>query len=100
MIAEEDKVAVLTTMKATLQGDSPGLLSTGERAIQRGVSIFRFANASIVEMHSFTDQWGLPPQLGNGDPRLRGNGIEDRDFGMSIFTDRLLFATRYLLHAA
>ena len=63
-IAEGDKVANLTTWRATQTGEFQHLPPTGERVTVSGISIERINNGKIVERWLNMDQMGLMQQLG------------------------------------
>jgi steroid delta-isomerase-like uncharacterized protein len=63
-IAEDDKVVIRWTLKATHQGELMGIPGTGRKVTQSGVSIFRLANAKVVELWFLADNMSLMQQLG------------------------------------
>ena len=64
VIAEGDKVVTRWTMRGTHQGELTGIPATGKQVTQSGVSIFRLANARIVEVWVLADNMSLMQQLG------------------------------------
>lgn len=64
VIAEGDKVVTRWMMRGTHQGELMGIPATGKQLTQSGVSIFRLANARIVELWFHPDNLGLMQQLG------------------------------------
>ena len=64
VIAEEDKVVVRATFRASHQGDLNGIPPTGRTVKTSWISIFRLANGKIVEHWYEDDMMGLMQQLG------------------------------------
>jgi steroid delta-isomerase-like uncharacterized protein len=64
VIAEEDKVVVRATFKATHLGDLYGIPPTGRSVTMPWISIYRLANGKIVEHWYEDDKMGLMQQLG------------------------------------
>jgi len=63
-IAEDDKVVIRWTLKATHQGELMGIPGTGKKVMQSGFSIFRLANAKVVELWFLADNMSMMQQLG------------------------------------
>lgn len=63
-IAEGDKVVARWTSRGTHQGELLGIPGTGKQMTQSGVSIYRLANARIVELWFLADNMSLMQQLG------------------------------------
>jgi steroid delta-isomerase-like uncharacterized protein len=63
-IAEDDRVAIRWTLKATHQGDLMGIPATGKEVTQSGTTIYRLADAKIVELWFLADNVSLMQQLG------------------------------------
>ena len=63
-IAEDDKVVIRWTLKATHQGELMGIPGTGKKITQSGFSIFRLANAKVVELWFLADNMSMMQQLG------------------------------------
>lgn len=64
VIAEEDKVVVRATFRATHLGDLYGIPPTGRAVTMPWISIYRLANGKIVEHWYEDDTMGLMQQLG------------------------------------
>lgn len=64
LIAEGDKVVTQWTMTATHQGELMGVPATGKQLTNTGATIYRLADARIVEISNFADNLGLMQQLG------------------------------------
>lgn len=64
VIAEDDKVVVRWTIRGTHKGELMGIPGTGKQVTQSGISIFRLANARIVELWLLADNLSLMQQLG------------------------------------
>ena len=64
LIAEGDKVVIRWTLKATHTGEYMGVPATGKQVEMKGMSMYRLANAKIVEDWSSSDQLGFMQQLG------------------------------------
>jgi steroid delta-isomerase-like uncharacterized protein len=67
-IAEEDKVAMRFTVRATHKGEFQGLPPTGKQVILTGIDIQRIANGKIAENWVNLDALGLLQQLGVAPP--------------------------------
>jgi steroid delta-isomerase-like uncharacterized protein len=63
-IAEEDKVAMRFTVRATHQGEFQSLPPTGKQVILTGIDIQRIADGKIAENWVNLDALGLLQQLG------------------------------------
>ena len=63
-IAEKDKVVIRWSARATHTGDFRGIPATGREGLVTGISIYRVANAKIVEGWTTLDELGLMQQLG------------------------------------
>lgn len=63
IIAEGDKVVVVTTLRATHMGPFMHIPATKKRVAVRGISVFRIAKGQIVERWGLTDAAGLLRQL-------------------------------------
>jgi steroid delta-isomerase-like uncharacterized protein len=63
-IAEGDKVVARWTGRGTHQGELLGIPGTGKQVTQSGVSIYRLADARIVELWFMADNMSLMQQLG------------------------------------
>jgi len=63
-IAEGDKVVTRWTIRGTHQGEMMGIPGTGKQVTQSGVTVFRLANARIVELWYLADNLSLMQQLG------------------------------------
>jgi steroid delta-isomerase-like uncharacterized protein len=64
LVAEDDKVAVRFTMRATHQGDFMGIPATGRQVNVPGIIIYRIADQKIVEHWMHFDALALMQQLG------------------------------------
>lgn len=64
MVAEEDKVAVRYTARATHRGEFMGIAPTGKEVTVTGIEIVRIAGGKMVEHWEQVDQLGLMQQLG------------------------------------
>jgi len=64
VIAEGNKVVTSWEMVATHQHELMGVPATGKQLTQSGATIYRLANARIVEIWNFPDNLGLMQQLG------------------------------------
>jgi len=67
MIAEEDKVAMLSTFAGTHQGPFMDGPPSGRGVTGRMAALFRVADGKIVESWQHCDQWGLVRQIGLND---------------------------------
>ena len=63
-IAEGNKVVVRWRSRGTHQGALLGIAGSGNQVTQSGVSIYRLANAQIVELWFLTNHISLMRQLG------------------------------------
>jgi len=63
-IAEDDQVVTRWTSRGTHRGELLGIPATGKEVTQSGASIFRLANARIVELWFYPDNMSLMQQLG------------------------------------
>ncbi len=63
-LAEGDRVAVRTTMRATHQGDFFGIPATGQPVTVTGIHIVRIADGKIAEHWGTNDDLGLLRQVG------------------------------------
>lgn len=69
MIAEDNKVALLTSYHGTHTGTLMGQIPpTGAEITMTGGILFHFANGKIVEAWSFADMLGLMQQIGAASP--------------------------------
>jgi len=66
MLAEEDKVVIRYTTRATHRGELMGILPTGKQVTVSGISIYRIASGKIVEEWDSYDNLGVMQQLGSG----------------------------------
>lgn len=64
MVAEEDKVAVRWTWRATHRGEFWGIAPTGKQIAYEGISILRLADGKIVDDRFQADMLGLMQQFG------------------------------------
>ena len=64
VIAEDDKVAIRTTMRGTHAGPFLGIPPTGRRFEQQQIHILHFANGKAVEHRAVRDDLGMLQQLG------------------------------------
>lgn len=66
MVIEGDKVAVLTTMSGTHEGEYYGvpIPPSHKRATSRGITLVRFSDGKIAEWWSYADVLGWLQQLG------------------------------------
>jgi steroid delta-isomerase-like uncharacterized protein len=64
LLAEEDKVVVRFTMRATHQGDFMGIPATGRQVNVPGIIIYRIADKQIVEHWMQFDSMAMLQQLG------------------------------------
>lgn len=64
VIAEEDRVAIAWTVRATHRGELWGVPPTGNAVAMKGVSIYRIAGGKIAEETGVGDALGLMRQLG------------------------------------
>ena len=62
--AEQDKAAVLLTLKGTHLGNGLGVPPSGNPVLIRGIVMVRVANGQIVEGWNSWDQLGLLRQIG------------------------------------
>lgn len=76
VIAEQDRVVIAWTVRATHRGELWGVPPTGRAAAIKGISIYRIAGGKIVDERGVGDALGLMQQLGAipAEPRLRGLG--------------------------
>jgi len=64
MFAEDDKVVVRFTLRATHRGEFMGVPATGKKVAVPGIIIYRIANGKITEHWMQIDSGGLMQQLG------------------------------------
>jgi len=64
MLAEDDKVVVRFTLRATHRGEFMGVPATGKQVAVPGLIIYRVANGKIAEHWMQVDSVGLMQQLG------------------------------------
>jgi steroid delta-isomerase-like uncharacterized protein len=64
MLAEDDKVVVRFTLRATHQGEFMGIPATGKQIAVPGIIIYRIANGKIAEHWMLVDSPALMQQLG------------------------------------
>jgi len=64
MLAEDDKVVVRFTLRATHRGEFMGVPATGKKVAVPGIIIYRIANGKITEHWMQIDSGGLMQQLG------------------------------------
>lgn len=67
-VAENDKVAVRTTLSGIHDGEFRGIEPTGEEIENSGISIYRIEDREIAEHWIVADQLGLLQQLGVVEP--------------------------------
>ncbi len=63
MVAEDDRVAVATTLTGTHEGELMGIAPTGRRVAVTGIDMVRIEHGRIVEHRGLTDTVGLLRQL-------------------------------------
>lgn len=63
MVAEEDRVAVATTLTGTHEGEVMGIEPTGRRVSVTGIDLVRIEHGKIAEHRGLTDTVGLMRQL-------------------------------------
>ncbi|HEY0603766.1 MAG TPA: ester cyclase [Herpetosiphonaceae bacterium] len=63
MIAEDDKVTVLSTFSGTHKGEFMGIPGTGKGVTGKMTNSFRIAQGKIVESRQTYDPWGLVQQI-------------------------------------
>jgi steroid delta-isomerase-like uncharacterized protein len=66
LVAEDDRVAVATTISGTHDGELLGVPPTGRKVSVTGMDIVRVADGKIVEHRGLTDMVGLMRQLRGG----------------------------------
>ena len=64
ILADGDKVTVRTTWGATHTGEWLGVTSTGKKAAQTIIVIYKISNGKIAEAWGVTDTFGMMIQLG------------------------------------
>ncbi len=64
MLAEDDKVVVRFTLRATHRGEFMGIPATGKQVAVPGIIIYRLAGGKIAEHWIQTDSVALMQQLG------------------------------------
>ncbi len=64
MLAEDDKVVVRFTLRATHQGEFVGIPATGKQITAPGIIIYRIANGKIAEHWVQVDSAAMMQQLG------------------------------------
>lgn len=64
VIAEEDRVAIRYTMRATHQGELMGIPPTGEQVAVPGIVVLRVRDGKLTERWENADNLGLMQQLG------------------------------------
>ena len=64
MLAEDDKVAVRFTLRATHQGEFMGIPATGRQIAVPGLIIYQIANGKITDHWQQVDSGVLMQQLG------------------------------------
>ena len=64
MMAEGEKVATRKTFHGTHQGESMGILPTGQQVSMGLIDIVRIADGRVVEHWSMADNLGMMQQLG------------------------------------
>ena len=64
VVAEEDKVAVRWTSRASHKGEYMGIAPTGRRLTWTGMSFHRVEGGQIVESWDLVDNQGIMQQLG------------------------------------
>jgi len=64
LVAEEDRLAVATTLTGTHEGELLGIAPTGRRVSVTGIDLVRVRDGQIVEHRGLTDTVGLLRQLG------------------------------------
>lgn len=64
LVAEDDRVAVATTIRGTHDGELFGHAPTGRRVEITGIDLVRVRDGRIVEHRGLTDMVGLLRQLG------------------------------------
>lgn len=67
-VAENDKVAVRSTLTGTHDGEFQDIEPTGEEIENPGISIYRIEDGEIAEHWVVADQLGLMQQLGVMEP--------------------------------
>jgi steroid delta-isomerase-like uncharacterized protein len=63
LVAEDDRVAVATTLTGTHEGELMGMVPTGRSVSVTGIDIVRIEDGRIVEHRGLTDIVGLMRQL-------------------------------------
>jgi steroid delta-isomerase-like uncharacterized protein len=63
-IAEDDKVVLRWTMRATHKGELLGIPATGKQVTESGMTIYRLANAKIGELWFQSDDLSVMQQVG------------------------------------
>jgi len=63
LVADEDRVAVATTLTGTHEGELLGIAPTGRRVSVTGIDLVRVRDGQIVEHRGLTDTVGLMRQL-------------------------------------
>ena len=64
IIAEDDKVAVVGTIRGTHGGELMGFAPTGNAVAIAGTAIFRIEGDKVAELWVVADQMGLMQQIG------------------------------------
>lgn len=64
LIADEDKIASVVTLRGTHEGELLGLCATGREVNVRVVEIFRLTGGEIAERWGVVDRTALMTQLG------------------------------------
>ena len=64
MVAEEDKIGVLTTVSGTHKGEFMGIAPTGKSVAVTHTNILRIADGKFVECWGASTWRGLMEQLG------------------------------------
>lgn len=72
LVAEDDRVAMLYTMRGTHEGEFNGIQPTGKPFTLSEMKLYRISDGKIAEVWAMADQLGLLTQLGVVEqPQLR-----------------------------
>jgi predicted ester cyclase len=64
LLAEDDKVVLVWTLRGTHRGELMGLAPTGKEVAVTGISVYRIADGKVAEIWVQSDTLGLLQQIG------------------------------------
>ena len=63
-VADEEKVALRSTVTATHQGELMGMAPTGKQIAISAMAMFHIVEGKVTELHEIFDQMGMMQQIG------------------------------------